>query len=110
MPEPALLTAPITWTSDDPHLSGNFVPIGTEIEARDLPVISGRIPDGLKGVCMRNGPNPRFQPASYTYPLQGDGMVHAVFFDNARARCRNRFMRTTSFELEDRVGKQSTAA
>jgi hypothetical protein len=39
MPEP--LTAPITWTSDDPHLSGDFAPIGVEVEADDLPVISG---------------------------------------------------------------------
>ncbi len=27
---------------------------------------------------MRNGPNPRFQPVSYTYPLEGDGMLHAL--------------------------------
>ena len=57
MPEPAPLSTPITWTSDDPHLSGNFAPIGTEIDARDLPVIAGCIPDGLKGAYMRNGPN-----------------------------------------------------
>ncbi|WP_297975916.1 carotenoid oxygenase family protein, partial [uncultured Amaricoccus sp.] len=104
MPEPAPLSTPITWTSDDPHLSGNFAPIGTEIDARDLPVIAGRIPDGLKGAYMRNGPNPRFQPVSYTYPLEGDGMVHAVWFDNGRACYSNRFVRTASFELEDRAG------
>lgn len=99
-----LLTTPITWTSDDPHLSGNFAPIGTEVEADDLRVISGRIPEGLKGAYLRNGPNPRFQPVSYTYPLEGDGMVHAVSFDNGRARYRNRFVRTASFEIEDKAG------
>jgi carotenoid cleavage dioxygenase-like enzyme len=104
MPEPAPLTAPIAWVSDDPHLSGNFAPVGTEIEAHDLAVVAGQIPAGLKGAYMRNGPNPRFQPTSYTYPLEGDGMVHAVFFDNGRARYRNRFVRTASFELEDRAG------
>lgn len=31
-----LITAPIAWTSDDPHLSGNFAPVGPEIEAADL--------------------------------------------------------------------------
>lgn len=102
MTEP--LTTPLTWTSDDPHLSGNFAPIGTEIETDDLPVIAGRIPDALKGTYLRNGPNPRFQPVSYTYPLEGDGMVHAVTFGEGRARYRNRFVRTASFEIEDRAG------
>lgn len=102
MPEP--ISTPIAWTSDDPHLSGNFAPIGTEIDATDLQVISGSIPAGLKGAYMRNGPNPRFQPVSYTYPLEGDGMIHAVRFDNGRARYRNRFVRTTSFEIEDKAG------
>lgn len=101
---PDLLTAPITWTSDDPHLSGNFAPIGTEVDASDLQVLSGRIPEALKGAYMRNGPNPRFQPVSYTYSLEGDGMLHAVYFDNGRARYRNRFVRTASFEVEDRAG------
>lgn len=100
----APLTAPITWTSDDPHLSGAFAPIGTEVDAADLPVIAGRIPEWLKGAYMRNGPNPHFQPVSYTYPLEGDGMIHAVWFDNGRARYRNRFVRTTSFEIEDKAG------
>ncbi|WP_343058670.1 carotenoid oxygenase family protein [Aurantimonas endophytica] len=77
--------------------------MGTEVSADDLPVISGRIPDDLKGAYMRNGPNPRFEPVSYTYPLEGDGMVHAVWFDNGRARYRNRFVRTASFEIEDRA-------
>ncbi len=101
---PAPLTAPINWTSDDPHLSGNFAPVGTEIDTADLPVISGKIPEGLTGAYMRNGPNPRFQPVSYTYPLEGDGMVHSVRFDNGRARYRNRFVRTASFEIEDKAG------
>jgi carotenoid cleavage dioxygenase-like enzyme len=101
----APLTEPITWTSSDPHLSGNFAPVGTEVEASDLPVVSGRIPDDLRGAYMRNGPNPRFQPVSYTYPLEGDGMVHAVYFDGGRARYRNRFVRTRSFEIEDRAGQ-----
>jgi carotenoid cleavage dioxygenase len=98
------LAEPIAWTSDDPHLSDAFAPIGTEVDADDLPVVAGRIPPELRGVYMRNGPNPRFQPVSYTYPLEGDGMVHAVYFDGGRARYRNRFVRTASFEIEDKAG------
>jgi len=98
------LDQPIAWTSDNPHLSGAFAPIGPEVDASDLEVVSGRIPEDLRGVYVRNGPNPRFQPTSYVYPLEGDGMIHAVWFANGRARYRNRFVRTASFEVEDRAG------
>jgi carotenoid cleavage dioxygenase len=100
-----LRAAPIDWTSDDPHLSGNFASIGPEIEAADLPVIAGRIPTDLSGAYMRNGPNPEFKPIAYNYPMDGDGMIHAVYFDNGRARYKNRFVRTRGLEVERRAGR-----
>ncbi|WP_181832922.1 carotenoid oxygenase family protein [Bosea caraganae] len=100
-----LVTADITWTSDDPHLSGNFASIGPEIEARDLPVIFGRIPPELSGAYMRNGPNPLFKPLSYFYPMDGDGMIHAVYLDNGKARYRNRFVATASLAVEKRANQ-----
>jgi carotenoid cleavage dioxygenase-like enzyme len=99
----ALETEEITWVSDDPHLSGSFAPVGREVDAADLPVIAGRIPPELSGVYMRNGPNPLFKPVTYTYPLDGDGMIHAVYLDNGRARYRNRFVQTKSLGVERRV-------
>jgi len=99
-----LETEQITWTSDDPHLSGNFAPVGPEVDATDLPVISGRIPPSLSGAYMRNGPNPLFKPITYTYPFDGDGMIHAVYLDNGRARYRNRFVQTKSLLVERRAG------
>ena len=104
-PSSALETADITWTSDDPHLSGNFAPIGPEIDATDLPMISGRIPPDLNGVYMRNGPNPLFKPIAFNYPMDGDGMIHAVYLDNGRARYRNRFVQTKGLAIERRVGR-----
>jgi carotenoid cleavage dioxygenase-like enzyme len=101
----ALESAGITWVSDDPHLSGNFAPIGPELDVADLPVIAGRIPRDLSGAYMRNGPNPLFKPISYTYPVDGDGMIHAVYFDNGRARYRNRFVGTGSLAVEKRAGR-----
>ena len=101
----ALETADITWVSDDPYLSGNFAPVGPEIDAADLPVIAGRIPEDLSGAYMRNGPNPLFKPISYTYPMDGDGMIHAVYLDNGRARYRNRFVQTASSTVERRAGR-----
>ncbi|MCX5496249.1 carotenoid oxygenase family protein [Kaistia dalseonensis] len=100
-----LRTAPIDWVSDDPQLSGNFAPIGPEIAADDLEVTAGAIPPELSGVYMRNGPNPEFKPIAYTYPMDGDGMIHAVYFDNGRARYRNRFVHTRGLETERRAGR-----
>lgn len=63
----------LVWTSDDPHLPGNFAPIQEEIDAADLAPGSGAIPPTLDGVYMRNGPKPRFKPLSYVSPFDGDG-------------------------------------
>jgi carotenoid cleavage dioxygenase-like enzyme len=104
-PATALETADIGWTSDDPHLSGNFASIGPEIDAADLPVIAGRIPPELNGAYMRNGPNPLYKPISYSYPMDGDGMIHAVYLSNGRARYRNRFVNTHALTAERRAGR-----
>ncbi|MDQ0315709.1 carotenoid oxygenase family protein [Amorphus orientalis] len=93
-----------SWHSDDPHLSGVFTPVAREVDVADLTVVAGRIPEDLSGAYMRNGPNPLFQPLSYTYPLDGDGMIHAVYFDNGRARYRNRFVETRELTVERRAG------
>ncbi|MCW5624619.1 MAG: carotenoid oxygenase family protein [Burkholderiales bacterium] len=94
----------VPWRSDDPHLSGNFLPVLRETTAEDLPVVSGRIPADLRGAYLRNGPNPMFKPIGFTYPLDGDGMIHAVHLDGGRARYRNRFVRTKGLAVEQRVG------
>ncbi|MFD4836497.1 carotenoid oxygenase family protein [Achromobacter sp. NPDC058515] len=97
--------ADVPWTDNDPHLSGNFLPVLREVDARDLPVISGKIPADLRGVYMRNGPNPEFKPIGYTYPLDGDGMIHAVYIQDGKARYRNRFVKTESLMVERRAGR-----
>jgi hypothetical protein len=81
-------TGDVDWTSDDPHLSGNYLPVAREVDAANLQVISGRIPRDLSGAYMRNGPNPLFKPIYYSYPMDGDGMIHAVYFDNGQAPLR----------------------
>jgi len=94
----------VGWTSDDPHLSGNYLPVEREIDADNLPVMAGRIPPDLSGAYMRNGPNPLFKPIYYAYPMDGDGMIHAVYFENGRARYRNRFVQTAGLRAERRAG------
>lgn len=95
----------VAWTSDDPHLSGNFLPVRKETFASDLKVVSGRIPPELRGVYMRNGPNPEFKPNSFSYPLDGDGMIHAVYLADGKASYRNRFVDTQGLSIERRAGR-----
>ena len=88
-----------------PELSGRFEPISTEINAGDLSV-EGELPRALRGAYLRNGPNPRFTPlGSYTYPLEGDGMVHGVWLEDGRARYANRWVRTNGMAAEERAGR-----
>lgn len=94
----------VPWRSQDPHLSGNFLPVARETSVDGLRVVSGRIPATLRGAYMRNGPNPLFRPISFAYPMDGDGMIHAVYLDGGRARYRNRFVRTKDLAVEQRVG------
>ena len=95
----------VPWRSADPHLSGNFLPVQRETDAADLQVLSGRIPPELRGAYLRNGPNPLFEPLAFTYPLDGDGMIHAVYLEGGRARYRNRFVRTRGLAVEQRLGR-----
>jgi carotenoid cleavage dioxygenase-like enzyme len=88
-----------------PYLSGVFAPVDDEIDAADLPVV-GKIPGDLRGVYLRNGPNPKFPPlGSYTYPLDGDGMIHGVWLADGRARYSNRYVLTKGLQAEMRTGR-----
>jgi len=90
----------------DPFLNGVFAPTQTELDGAPAQVIAGALPPDLRGTYYRNGPNPRFPPlASYTYPLDGDGMVHAVRFADGHATYANRYVRTPSIAAEERAGR-----
>jgi carotenoid cleavage dioxygenase-like enzyme len=92
------------WTSSNPFLSGAFVPVFDERDDPDLK-IDGEIPPGLRGVFMRNGPNPQFQPDEhYAYPFDGTGMIHAIYLENGRARYRNRWVLTKELAEERAAG------
>ncbi|GAA5163162.1 carotenoid oxygenase family protein [Pseudonocardia eucalypti] len=83
----------------NPYTLGVFAPVHEEITAEDLPV-AGTIPKDLNGVYLRNGPNRRFAAPGRFHLFDGDGMVHAIHFENGRARYRNRYVRTRAFEHE----------
>ena len=86
-------------------LSGRFAPVTTEITADHL-TVEGTLPPDLTGHYVRNGPNPEFPPlGSYTYPLEGDGMVHGVWLEGGTARYANRWVRTNSLKAEEQAGQ-----
>ena len=71
-------------TNETPfHLRGNFAPVLNEVEAFDLPV-QGAIPGGLRGLYVRNGPNPKTGVSPHWF--LGDGMLHGVELRDGRAR------------------------
>src|SRR5215213_5179915 len=92
------------FPTDNPHLQHGHAPVWDELTLEDLPV-RGEIPRELAGVYMRNGPNPAFPPISYTWPFDGDGMVHALYLAEGRAAYRNRFVLTAGLRAERRAGR-----
>lgn len=88
------------------YLEGAFEPVPDErtVAFEDMTVI-GELPDDLHGVYARNSPNQRFAPTGNYHRYDGDGMVHAVHFEDGRATYRNRWIRTACFEEETAAGK-----
>ena len=77
------------------HLQGNFAPVHEEKTAFDLEV-QGAIPPELRGLYLRNGPNPR--SGSSPHWFFGDGMVHGVALADGEAKWyRNRWVRTRPY-------------
>ncbi len=87
----------------NPYLNGPFAPVDKEITVAELEVI-GEIPQDLHGAYYRNGPNPQTRPTDMHHWFDGDGMIHAIYFEEGRAQYRNRYVRTHDFEAE-RAGR-----
>ncbi len=90
-------------TLENPYVEGPYAPVADEIDATDLEVI-GELPVELNGVYVRNGPNPKFAPKGRHHWFDGDGMLHALRFDDGRASYRNRYVKTEAFEREAKAG------
>ena len=88
----------------EPHLQGLFAPAADEHDDTGL-TVEGELPAGLFGAYLRNGMNPMFPPiGSYTYPLDGDGMVHGLWFQDGSVRYRNRWVQTPHLRAEEAAG------
>ena len=90
--------------ASNPFLSGNYAPV-TEEHVAPCVEIDGAIPKDLNGSFLRIGPNPVFVPDVATYHIfDGDGMIHAVQFEDGNATYRNRFVDTEGLRLERAKG------
>src|SRR5215470_17113802 len=85
------------------HLRGNYAPVMAERTAFDLPV-NGVVPQALRGLYVRNGPNPKTGQSPHWF--FGDGMLHGLELRDGRALSyRNRWFRTRPF-LDDVPDKE----
>jgi len=74
------------------HLRGNYAPVQQEVTAFDL-TVTGAIPPDLRGLYVRNGPNPSSGVSSHWFT--GDGMLHGVALGGGHAAWyRNRYVKT----------------
>jgi carotenoid cleavage dioxygenase-like enzyme len=82
-----------------PFLTGLMAPVTDERDDHHLEV-TGKVPPGLRGMFVRNGPNPQFAPRGRYHPFDGDGMVHAVSFGDGDLRYRNRWVESRGLLAE----------
>ena len=88
------------------YLQGNYAPVDEERDfGEDQLTVEGKVPANLSGAFMRDGANVAFQPNYYVYPLDGDGMVHAVYFKDGQVQYKNRWVETSHLKTERKFNR-----
>jgi carotenoid cleavage dioxygenase-like enzyme len=96
----------IAADNDNPFLQGPFKPTMEEwIADTDSMEVIGEIPKDLHGIYVRNTHNQVHESIGIYHPFDGDGMLHAMHFEDGRATYRNRFVQTTGFLAEQAAGR-----
>ncbi|WRX27850.1 Carotenoid oxygenase - like 10 [Theobroma cacao] len=106
-----ILDPPLQPLVDPRHVyTGNLAPVD-EMEPTDCPVIEGKLPLSLKGVYIRNGPNPQIQSPRALLLFDGDGMLHSLRFSNGHATycCRYLLSNMTAHPKVDLDTKETFA-
>lgn len=99
--ETTVSTLPPEAEQENPYLRDAFRPQVREFAVSgDKLEIIGEVPDDLHGIYVRNTHNQVMQPIGIYHPFDGDGMLHAVHFEDGSVVYRNRFVRTTGYFAE----------
>jgi len=88
-----------------PYLQGAFAPVASVTAPTSLTLLAGEVPRDLRGAYVRNGPNPRHAPLGRHHWFDGDGMLHAIRFEDGAATYQSAFVRTDALRAEEEAGE-----
>ncbi len=77
-----------------------------EFPLKPLPILSGKIPDGLRGTLYRNGPG-RLErgPEKVGHWFDGDGAILAVHLTENKAEATYRYVQTEGYKQEAQANR-----
>ena len=93
------------YNRNSPYNAPGFKPVHALCSNAVLQV-SGKIPDDLEGVYLRNGTNLQFEQTNGRYHMfNGAGMLHQVQIAAGKASYSNTYIKTPRYEIEDAMGQ-----
>ncbi|MDC0832498.1 carotenoid oxygenase family protein [Geitlerinema sp. CS-897] len=92
----------MTTTSLKPAWSKAVMQVGREFDRSDLEILSGSLPEGLRGTLYRNGPA-RLERGNRRvgHWFDGDGAILSVQFNESGAIAQYRFVQTEGYQEEE---------
>ncbi len=86
--------------------AGAIAQPAAEFPPSQLPILSGKIPDGIRGTLYRNGPARLERGGLHMrHWFDGDGAILAVHFTNAGATAVYRYVQSEGYKEEAEAGK-----
>ncbi|MCC5638974.1 carotenoid oxygenase family protein [Nostoc sp. CHAB 5844] len=96
----------ITKESAKKAWAGAIAKPATEFPLTQLPILSGKIPDGLRGTLYRNGPARLERGSKHMgHWFDGDGAILAVHFTDAGTTAVYRYVQTAGYKAEAAADK-----